>query len=388
MTIALGMMVKNEAHVIVRCLASVRPLISAWHIVDTGSTDGTQALVRESLAGIPGTLGESDWLGYGATQDLVFDGARKLAGYVLFIDADETVRLTGSRASLVADGYYVRQIMREFEFSRLRILKSDKPWKFSGQRHSIPACPGATLADWEGVEFVNGCDSAQSKQDPEAVRARYRRDVEHFLAELEKNPTNTRAAFYLAQSYKDSWQADQALEAYERRAAMPGGFEEETWWSLYQAACLRDQRGDAPEIVIAAYQRAHNRRPQRAEAMWSLAKFLRRHKQFAPAVAAAETASSTPKPAADRFFMWGTVYDWRALDELAMAHCGLEQWREAAAANERILSTSTRIGPADRLRVERNLEYCRGRLGNDQPRPDRPVLEPRDRRDADARMAS
>ena len=37
-TINLCMIVKNEAHVIERCLASVLPLIDKWSIVDTGST--------------------------------------------------------------------------------------------------------------------------------------------------------------------------------------------------------------------------------------------------------------------------------------------------------------------------------------------------------------
>jgi len=44
-TICLVMIVKNEAHVIRRCLESVRPLIDTWLIIDTGSTDGTQRLL-------------------------------------------------------------------------------------------------------------------------------------------------------------------------------------------------------------------------------------------------------------------------------------------------------------------------------------------------------
>jgi len=48
-TICLCMIVKNEAAVIERCLASVRPLIDTWVISDTGSTDGTQDLIRADL---------------------------------------------------------------------------------------------------------------------------------------------------------------------------------------------------------------------------------------------------------------------------------------------------------------------------------------------------
>jgi glycosyltransferase involved in cell wall biosynthesis len=64
LTICLNMIVKNEAPVIGRCLASVRPLIDQWVIVDTGSTDGTQALIREALADLPGVLIERPWVDF------------------------------------------------------------------------------------------------------------------------------------------------------------------------------------------------------------------------------------------------------------------------------------------------------------------------------------
>ena len=45
-TIALVMIVKDEAHVVTEAFESVRAFIDSWCIVDTGSTDGTQDLIR------------------------------------------------------------------------------------------------------------------------------------------------------------------------------------------------------------------------------------------------------------------------------------------------------------------------------------------------------
>jgi len=48
-TLGLMMIVKNEKDVILRCLKSVLPIIDYWTIVDTGSTDGTQDIIKSFL---------------------------------------------------------------------------------------------------------------------------------------------------------------------------------------------------------------------------------------------------------------------------------------------------------------------------------------------------
>ena len=88
--VCLNMIVKNEAHVIRRCLDSVLPHIDTWVIVDTGSTDGTQELIRDyfAKAGKPGELHERPWKDFGHNRDEALQMARSKARYTMFIDAD------------------------------------------------------------------------------------------------------------------------------------------------------------------------------------------------------------------------------------------------------------------------------------------------------------
>ena len=60
-TICLNMIVRDEAAVIERCLASVRPYIDSWVIVDTGSLDDTPARIVSTMAGVPGELHHRAW---------------------------------------------------------------------------------------------------------------------------------------------------------------------------------------------------------------------------------------------------------------------------------------------------------------------------------------
>ena len=48
-SICLVMIVKNESQVIKKCLESVKDYIHYWVICDTGSTDGTQQIIKEEI---------------------------------------------------------------------------------------------------------------------------------------------------------------------------------------------------------------------------------------------------------------------------------------------------------------------------------------------------
>ena len=75
-SLCLNMIVKNEAAVIRRCLDSVLPIIDHWVIVDTGSTDGTQDIIRAHLKDLPGELHERPWRDFAYNRSEALELAR------------------------------------------------------------------------------------------------------------------------------------------------------------------------------------------------------------------------------------------------------------------------------------------------------------------------
>ncbi len=88
-TLCLNMIVKNEAHVIERALASVKPFIDYWVIVDTGSTDGTQEVIKAYFQDIPGELYERPWKNFGYNRTEALELARNKGDYLVIVDADD-----------------------------------------------------------------------------------------------------------------------------------------------------------------------------------------------------------------------------------------------------------------------------------------------------------
>jgi glycosyltransferase involved in cell wall biosynthesis len=140
------MIVKNERPVIARCLASVRPLIDTWVIVDTGSTDGTQDHIREVLAELPGELHERPWVDFAHNRSEALKLARGKADYVLIIDADEILEFEPDFVlpSLSADCYHFAIISGDYAYFKAQLVRDALPWRYEGVLHEYICCDQAT----------------------------------------------------------------------------------------------------------------------------------------------------------------------------------------------------------------------------------------------------
>jgi hypothetical protein len=352
-TICLAMIVKDEAAVIRRCLESVRPWIDLWVVVDTGSTDGTQDIVREVLGALPGDLYERPWVDFSTNRNAAVSLAEDRGpDYVLVIDADDVLVVDPDDVTLrgpCADSYEFCIKLDELNYYRKQLFRSRLGFHYEGVVHEVLVGPEPAMR-CPGISMRVTREGSRSK-DPD----KYRKDAELLERELRRNPKHGRTAFYLAQSLRDAGEPEKALFAYENRVDL-GGWGPEVFWAMVQVARLSEQLRSS-RMVIEAYLRAYGYRPWRAEPLCYLATYLRTHDRVIEAYPFALHASHLRMPD-DVLFVDREVYDWRALDEVGISAYYAGQFVEGVSACSALL-TSGKLPAAHRARLEKNLEFNR-----------------------------
>ncbi|MFF3907685.1 glycosyltransferase [Streptomyces sp. NPDC001848] len=359
------MIVKDEAPVIRRCLESVRPLIDTWVIVDTGSTDGTQDVIRDVFSDLPGALYERPWKGYDGSRTEAIELARGNADYLLFIDADDVMETEpGFRMpELTLDAYQVGIRIGHAIHWRPVMVSTRLPWRYVGVLHEYLDCGSRySLGTLEGITMFNLDNGGRLRN--EGVRAKYLRDVETLQQGLAKEPDNARYVFYLAQSLRAVGEFEKALEAYDRRVAM-GGWYEEVFCSRLYAARLAEKFEHPQAEVVHRYLGAYETCPSRAEPLGELARMYRLNGERWPlAYMFARHAARLPYPKG-RMLVELPWYEWAVLDELAVSAYWVGQYEESKSCCESLLK-SGKLPDEHRARVIENLELAQLKLGSRQ----------------------
>jgi len=321
------MIVKNEAHIVHEVLDSCAPYISTWVIVDTGSTDGTQDVIKSHMArlGILGELHERPWRDFSHNQTEAYALAQGHGDYRLWMDADDVFVGTPDFTQLSADIYMLR-VGGGFSYWRPQLIGSRLPVRSVGVIHPYLECtkPNVSWVRLEGDYHVESRRMGAQSQDPQ----RYARDAELLLAEVERNPEHARSVFYLAQSYFDAGDFANARKWYARRTEM-GGWAEEVYFSLNRVAQAMVHLGEPWPDIQDAHLRAWAFRPTRAEPLYGIARRYREKQQYQLGYLFAERAAQIPFPEEDGLFVAAGIYAWQAIDEQAVCASWIGKHAEA-----------------------------------------------------------
>lgn len=309
----LNMIVKNERANLERALKSVAGDVTCYAIYDTGSTDGTQAFIEDFFArrGIPGRIENGTFINFSQARNEGLRVAREQCeitpyDYMLLMDADMelvTGTVTAGQFPTGAPCFELIQEAGSLSYANARILDPRAQAEYVGVTHEYLSVPwSAPLTEWKFIDHATG-----SNRGDKAAR-----DIRLLQQDLREHPTNGRTRFYLANTYKDVGRPMHALKLYEERI-LQGGWDEETWFCMLQAArCERDM--GRREKFIIRMQEAYNYRPSRAEPLYDLATYFREKGQNALAWMYADLGSKLPLPT-DKLFVDTNPHRWGFLQE-------------------------------------------------------------------------
>ena len=336
-TICLNMIVKNEAKVIERCLSSIKHMIDYWVISDTGSTDGTQEIIRRCLQDLPGELMERPWVDFSHNRNEVLYQSKDKGDFLLFIDADEWLDFSPTfiMPDFKKDCYVASvRVANGSIYQRVLLINNHIPWEWKGVLHE-DICP----VHINGYEFLQGVINVSNTADGFRSNSpqKYQKDAAVLKAALDKEPDNCRYAYYLAQSYEEGKEYELALETFKRRSQMKGGWDEEVFYSYYKIAHLQNLLNYPSHVVIDSFCRAHQNRPSRAEPLFHLTSHYLSEKNYLHAYLVSKYAITIPR-CTDCMLVEHPIYDFGILMQFAESSLQLEYYREALDAYQKLLA--------------------------------------------------
>lgn len=302
-TVCLNMIVCNEGRIIRRLLDSVRHLVREYVIVDTGSTDDTVEQIRDYP--LPGVVLHRPFDTFGRSRTFALEQARihSRCEYLLLVDADMEVLAHHLPLRLTADAYIVTQKTGGLAYQNIRFLRTALDVACVGSTHEYYALPpGAAVGTFSEDAVV-----IFEHPDGGSKAHKFERDYRLLREEVQANPQNPRALFYLAQTCFDMANYHEAIECYEKRIAL-GGWQQEAVYSGFRIglAYLALNQWDRAEAWM---QRAHAN-GTRAEPLYYLAKALREQGDHVKAYYFLLQALRVPKPLPqDSLFIEDAVYD-------------------------------------------------------------------------------
>jgi hypothetical protein len=338
--IGLVMIVKNEEAVIERALLSAKPFISAYVIIDTGSTDRTKEIIAKTMSDISGQLLDRPWISFGHNRTEAIALCDGQMDWAIMLDADDnlagTVPPPEVWTNAIIDAFILRIHHGSIIHQRTQIFRTGIGWAYEGVVHEYPVCKGkekTTIAMLPPETYMETrCEGARSN-DPE----KYLKDAQLLETVLLKNPTDHRTLFYLAQSYRDAGQPEVARRYYQRNLDVSGGWDQERYMTMINLIGLVESQEEKLRLTWAAIELC----PDRLEAQHA---YLRQRRTLGLPLTqqcyAIASIAKNRKPGPTNLFAIPSIYEWGMDDELAVSAFATQRYRESYDASVRCAMTA------------------------------------------------
>ena len=259
--LALNFICKNESHVIERMLNSAKSITDLIVVNDTGSTDGTQDIIRKfgEENNIPTYVFERPFDDFEKSRtwamtklsevvaELKWD-ADKVHGYWFDCDEQLIIDPTFNKNQFTADLYMINTYIGQMKYTRNTFFKVSKPFKWYGPVHEFIVCEDQNITSGlaTGIHVNVSMDGASWQGKVSEKYLSHSHKLETYINENRQDP---RWIFYTAQSYHDSASIPdnkeeneerlrRSLKYYKERTERTDGYVEEIYYSHYRMGTI------------------------------------------------------------------------------------------------------------------------------------------------------
>jgi glycosyltransferase involved in cell wall biosynthesis len=336
--LAISQIVKNESHVIERMLDSIKSIIDCAVFVDTGSTDGTQDVIKKwgEKNNIPCFVYDRPFDNFENSRNYAMQMVKDKSQYAFWLDADEIMEIDHKvfdKNKLDKDLYMFNTFIGAMKYTRNECWNTDKPFRWYGPVHEFIVCDEQNLSSglMDGLSVKVHMDGGSWRGN---IPSKYKSHAMILEDYIDNKDRNARWVFYTAQSYHDSASIPdnkleneerlrRSLKYYRERIARNDGYEEERFYSQFRVGTIMKVMEEPWFKVHQEFLKAYAMDPLRAEPIKAIIDYYLNNAEWNMAYLYSKFGKENfhgKNPYPTRLlFVDESLYNWRFLEVHAAA---------------------------------------------------------------------
>ena len=384
----LNTIVKNESHCILTMLKSAIQISDAIVIADTGSTDGTQEMIKKfgEENNIPTYVFERPFDDFEKSRNFGMEKAREVVKelgwnpddcWTWWCDADETIVVDPKfdKRQFNRDLFMINTYIGQMKYTRNTFARTSKPFKFYGPIHEFIICDDKNITSGlaENIHVDVKMIGASWQGD---IPTKYKNHAFVLEKYIDANRQDPRWIFYTAQSYHDSASLPdnkeeneermrRSMKYYRERISRTDGYAEEVFYSQYRVGTIMRILEEPWNLTHQELLKAYSMDPLRGESIKTIIDYYLQVNEWNMAYLYTKFAKvnfhgKNPYPTR-LLFVDEALYVWKFAEAHAAACFYTGRMDEAKATYQEILNISKVqpqfFTPEDYKKIEMNGQF-------------------------------
>ena len=259
--LALNFICKDESPVIENMLESAKDIVDLIVVNDTGSTDGTQQIIKNfgEKYGIPTYVFERPFDDFENSRNHAMQKLRDVVAELnwnadqvhgFWFDCDETLVIDSkfNKSQFTKDLYMINTYIGQMKYTRNTFFKASKPFRWYGPVHEFIVCDDQNITSGL-AENIHVDVKMTGNSWLGDIAEKYASHAYKLEAYINKNRQDPRWIFYTAQSWhdaasiKDNKEENEerlrrSLKYYRERVSRTDGYAEEIYYAQYRIGTI------------------------------------------------------------------------------------------------------------------------------------------------------